>query len=75
MTLRDQWDRLDAETPRWLLDNPGRALVPRTLTTRIQKNPAKHVEVDGHGQMILSPEDRDFPPRKRNGHGCGPNHR
>jgi hypothetical protein len=72
MTLKDEWDRLDAETRKWLLDNPGCALVPHTLTTRIQQNSATHVEVDGHGQMILSREDLDFIRDKGTGVGAAP---
>jgi hypothetical protein len=72
MTLKDEWDRLDAETRKWLLDNPGRVLVPNTLTTRIQQNTTKHIEVDGHGQMILSREDLDFIRDKRTGGGAAP---
>lgn len=60
MTLKDEWDRLDTKTRRWLLDNPGCVMVPRTVASMIQRNCAGHVEVDGHGQMILSREDLDF---------------
>jgi hypothetical protein len=60
MTLKDEWDRLDTKTRQWLLDNPGCVMVPRTVASMIQRNCAGHVEVDGHGQMILSREDLDF---------------
>ena len=67
MTLKDNWDRFDSETRKWLLENPGCALVPSTLTARIQLNSVTHIEVDAHGQMILSREDLDFIREKRTG--------
>jgi hypothetical protein len=54
MTLKEEWDRLDSETRQWLLDNPGCVLVPNTITARIQDTSARQIEVDEHGQMILS---------------------
>lgn len=60
MTLKDEWDRLDAKTRQWLLDNPGCVMVPRTVAAMIKQNSAGHIEVDRHGQMILSREDLDF---------------
>lgn len=60
MTLKDEWDRLDSETRQWLFDNPGCVTVPRTVAARIQQHSAGHIEVDGHGQMILSRGDLDF---------------
>ena len=71
MTLKDEWDRLDSETRKWLLDNPGCVMVPRALTAEIQKNSAQHIEVDGHGQMVLSREDLDFIREKGTGVGPG----
>ncbi|WP_258061934.1 hypothetical protein [Arthrobacter sp. ZGTC412] len=60
MTLKDEWDRLDSQTRQWLLDNPGCVTVPRTVAAMVSQNSAGHVEVDGHGQMLLSREDQDF---------------
>ncbi|GAA2551087.1 hypothetical protein GCM10009861_08520 [Neomicrococcus aestuarii] len=60
MTLKEEWDRLDAETHHWLLDNPGCVLVPNTITARIQDTSDRQIEVDEHGQMIPSREDLDF---------------
>jgi hypothetical protein len=60
MTLKDEWDLLDAGTRTWLLDNPGCVIVPRTVTARIKQHSAGHIEVDGHGQMMFSREDLDF---------------
>lgn len=69
MVLKDEWDRLDAETREWLLNNPGRVLVPFAFTTAIQKLSAGHIDVDAHGQMILSGEDLDFIREKGTGMG------
>jgi hypothetical protein len=60
MTLKEEWDRLDSETRQWLLNNPGCVMVPRTVTARITQNSVGHIEVDYHGQMMLSREDLDF---------------
>lgn len=71
MTLKEEWDRLDAETRHWLLDNPGCVLVPNSITARIQDNSDRQIEVDEHGQMILSREDLDFIREKGTGVGAG----
>ncbi|WP_306907073.1 hypothetical protein [Arthrobacter pascens] len=60
MTLKEEWDRLDSETRQWLLANPGCVLVPRTVTARIKQESVRRIEVDDHGQMMLSREDLDF---------------
>jgi hypothetical protein len=69
MTLKDKWDQLDSETRRWLLDNPGCAMVPCTVTDRIRQLSAGNIDVDGHGQMVLSREDLDFIREKGTGLG------
>lgn len=60
MSLKDEWERLDADTRKWLLDNPGCVLLPSAITAVIQRVSDRHIDVDGHGQMILSREDLDF---------------
>ena len=32
MNIKDQWDRLDPATQKWLIDNPGCLILPRTMT-------------------------------------------
>jgi hypothetical protein len=71
MTLKDEWDRLDSTTRQWPLDNPGCVTVPRTVAAMIKQNSAGHVDVDGHGQMLLSREDLDFIREKGTGVGAG----
>ncbi|MGN7150737.1 hypothetical protein ACTHQ6_17265 [Arthrobacter sp. SAFR-179] len=70
MTLKEEWDRLDSETRQWLLDNPACALVPNTITVRIQDTSDRQIEVDEHGQMVLSREDLDFIREKGTGVGA-----
>jgi hypothetical protein len=60
MTLKDEWDHLDSGTRNWFLNNPGCVMVPRTITTLVNKNAAENIKCDVHGQMLLSPEDLDF---------------
>ncbi len=71
MTLKEEWDRLGSETRQWLLDNPGCVIVPRTVSARIKENIAGHIEVDDHGQMLLSREDLNFIREKGTGVGTG----
>lgn len=71
MTLKDEWERLDSDTRTWLLDNPGCVLVPSTITAVVQQNSDRHIDVDRHGQMILSREDLDFIREKGTGVGAG----
>jgi hypothetical protein len=60
MTLKEEWARLDAGTRKWLIDNPGCVLVPAAVTAAIQQAAVGRVDVDVHGQMILSREDLDL---------------
>lgn len=70
MVMKDEWDRLDSQTRQWLVDNPGCMTVPRTVAALIMQNSAGPVEVDGHGQMLLSREDQDFIREKGTGTGA-----
>ena len=71
MTLRDEWERLDSDTRKWLLDNAGCVLAPSTITAVVQQNSERHIDVDRHGQMILSREDLDFIREKGTAVGAG----
>ena len=59
MTIRELWDRLDAGTQKWLMDNPGCQILPRTMSSTILAAGAD-AEADRHGQLVLSEDDRDF---------------
>jgi hypothetical protein len=60
MNIKDQWDRLDPATQKWLIDNPGVLILPRTITAIISKETGGTDEGDQHGETVLSQEDRDF---------------
>lgn len=59
MNIRDQWDHLDPATQKWLTDNPGCLILPRTVTATIC-NKTGTDEGNRHGETVLSQEDRDF---------------
>lgn len=59
MTIRELWDRLDAGTQKWLMDNPGCQIIPRTTSATILAAGAD-AETDRHGQLVVSEEDRVF---------------
>ncbi|WP_258805753.1 hypothetical protein [Pseudarthrobacter sp. NS4] len=44
-------------------------MVPHTVSARIKEIAAGHIEVDEHGQMLLSREDLDFIREKGTGVG------
>lgn len=60
MNIKDHWDRLDPGTQKWLLDNPGCQILPRTLTTVLAKETGEDLVGGQHGELILSPEDHEF---------------
>jgi hypothetical protein len=50
MAIREQWDRLDPVTRKWLTDNPGCLLVSRAITEAISKESGEDIECDNNGQ-------------------------
>ncbi len=60
MNIREQWNRLDPATQHWLIDNPGCMILPRTVTATINAETGEGDDGDQHGEMSLSPEDREF---------------
>ncbi|GGJ22931.1 hypothetical protein [Paenarthrobacter histidinolovorans] len=60
MRLEDVWARLDEETKNWILHNYGCAIIPAALAARIIEQAEEPVDLDRHGQLILTREDRDF---------------
>ena len=69
MNLKDEWERLDSETRKWLLENPGCVILPRTMSARICRDAAGKIDCDQHGQIALSREDLDFIREKSSGTG------
>lgn len=60
MDLKTQWHRLDPATRRWLMDNPGCVILPRTISTIVAKLADVPVMLDRHGAIQLSAEDITF---------------
>ncbi|MET3172790.1 UNVERIFIED_ORG: hypothetical protein ABIB52_000618 [Arthrobacter sp. UYCu721] len=76
MRIMDHWDRLSPATQRWLTDNPGCLILPRTLTERICQETGVSADCDEHGQAALSQQDLDFIRAKAEGtQTAAPEHR
>lgn len=60
MELKTQWHRLDPATRRWLMDNPGCVILPRTISTIVARLADEPVLMDQHGAIQLSSEDVSF---------------
>jgi hypothetical protein len=60
INIRDHWDMLSPGTRRWLIDNPGCIILPRTITEAIHQETGVSSDFDQHSQAALSPEDLDF---------------
>lgn len=60
MELKSQWHRLDPETRRWLIDNPGCVVLPRTIATIVARVADEPVVRDQHGAIQLTPADVSF---------------
>ncbi|KRE66189.1 hypothetical protein ASG92_16480 [Arthrobacter sp. Soil736] len=68
MHIKDYWNRIDHTTQKWLIDNPGCQILPRTITAVIRKETGETDEGDQHGEAALSQEDRDFIRARANDH-------
>ncbi|BCW81507.1 MULTISPECIES: hypothetical protein [Micrococcaceae] len=60
MNLKDRWGRLDPATQKWLIDNPGCQILPRTITAVISKESGESLPTGQHGEAAVSREDQDF---------------
>lgn len=60
MELKSQWHRLDPATRRWLLDNPGCVVLPRTISTILARVADEPVVRDQHGAIQLTAADLSF---------------
>ena len=60
MELKSQWNRLDPATRRWLMDNPGCVVLPRTIATIVARVADEPVVRDQHGAIQLSAADVSF---------------
>lgn len=66
MNIKDHWDQLDTDTKKWLIDNPGCQILPRTVATVISQSTGQDGDRDRHGEMELSQEDHEFIRAKAN---------
>ena len=60
MKIKDHWDRLDPATQKWLIDNPGCQILPRTINTVVSKAAGEDLSTGRHGEKVLSQEDHEF---------------
>ncbi|MBT8162637.1 MULTISPECIES: hypothetical protein [Arthrobacter] len=60
MSLKDEWDRLDADTRTWLMENPACRVLPAAMSAKFAQDTHGDVEYDPNGQVVLSRDDRDF---------------
>jgi hypothetical protein len=60
MTVEACWDSLGGETRRWLLENPGSVVLPRTVVNAIGAASGVRLPVDTHGEYGLSARDQKF---------------
>jgi len=60
MKIKDHWDRLDPATQKWLIDNPGCQILPRTIATVVSKVAGEDLSTGQHGEKALSQEDHEF---------------
>ena len=68
MGIEQLWDRLDAETRQWFVDNPGLLILPRAVVAAITKATGAELDQDRHGETVLSPGDCDFIRRESERH-------
>ena len=66
MNIKDHWDGLDPATRKWLIDNPGCQILPRTITTVLSKETGEDLTNGPHGERVLSQEDHEFIRAKAN---------
>lgn len=67
MNLKDRWGHLDHATRKWLIDNPGCQILPRTITAVIAKQSGESLPTGPHGEAAVSREDQAFIRSQLNG--------
>ncbi|HKU01828.1 MAG TPA: hypothetical protein VJQ80_03350 [Arthrobacter sp.] len=67
MNLKDRWAHLDPATRKWLIDNPGCQILPRTITAMIAKQSGGSLPTGLHGEAAMSREDQAFIRSQLNG--------
>ncbi|MDQ0735083.1 hypothetical protein [Arthrobacter agilis] len=54
------WATLDTTVQRWLLQNPGTMVLPRTYVNQVAAGAGQVLHLDEHGEYWLSKEDMLF---------------
>ncbi|RAM37193.1 hypothetical protein DBZ45_11450 [Arthrobacter globiformis] len=54
------WNELDEPTRKWLVDNPGCVVLPRTVANVVCQVSGGHVAQDQHGELQLSEAEQSF---------------
>lgn len=54
------WNELDEVTKKWLVENPGCVILPRTVANVIYQVSGGHVVQDQHGELLLSEAEQSF---------------
>lgn len=60
MTIEQWWNLLDAHTRRWLMENPGCMVLPRTVVNAVNAATGGLLHPGPHGEFSLSAPDREF---------------
>ena len=54
------WNELDEATKKWLVDNPGCVVLPRTVANVVHQVSGGSVAQDQHGEHLLSEAEQSF---------------
>ena len=54
------WNELDEVTKKWLVDNPGCIVLPRTVANVVYQVSGGHIAQDQHGELQLSEAEQSF---------------
>jgi hypothetical protein len=60
MMIEQWWNLLDGHTRRWLVDNPGCVVLPRTVVNAINTATGGLLDSGPHGEFSLSARDQEF---------------
>lgn len=60
MTLEERWNSLDADIRKWLTQNPGCVVLPRTIVNAINNATRDVLPASPHGEASLTPRDQAF---------------
>lgn len=58
--IHEWWNDLDPATRRWMAENPGCLVLPRTIANAIHAAVRQGTDQDQHGELQLSAQDHEF---------------